>query len=370
MARSSKQHDLSKDEAGSGSADFTNGNTKSFAERLGASAAILTRQALLQPSGGAIAQTVGSLSTNTEKGESSSSSAASEESFSNSDMFSSRPSSMASDAKKIAISVETETSQKPTDTHQRDFSDSTPFDLDVFLSKPDLPLLGVPSSTALDDRPLALNQEEFEENVQKDNPESSSAQQGFEDYLSLSHGDENCSSASHSHLRNARSTLSKSPRKLIDSTDGAAVVDLLSKPSLYIDDEIEGQVPTSAEISDIDRQSKNPETAQREVRTSRKETMIERQLMPDFALTETGLKTIAQSIPRAAIDEAHNAELGPWLEILNSYQDEVWGDMLPLVQQAREELAMTGDSKNALDDKPAVRRLKMLLSHLAPHKNT
>lgn len=366
MARSSKQHDLSKDEAGSGSADFTNGNTKTFAERLGASAAILTRQALLQPSGGAIAQTMGSLSTNTEKGEASSSSAASEESFSNSDMFSSRPSSMASDVKQMAISVDTETSQKPTDTRQRDFSGSTPFDLDVFWSKPDLPWLGVPSPTALDDGPLALKQEEFVTNIQKNNPESSSAQQGFEDYPSLSHGDENCSSASHSHLRNARSTIGKSPRNLINSTDGAAVVDLLSKPSLYIEDEIEGQVPTSAGLSDIDRQSKYPETARSEVRTSRKDTMIERGLIPDFALTETDLKTIAQSIPRA-IDEAHNAELRPWLEILNSYQDEVWGDMLPLVRQAREELAMTGDSKNGLDDKPAVRRLRMLLSHLAPH---
>ncbi|SLM40700.1 hypothetical protein LPUS_11540 [Lasallia pustulata] len=57
--------------------------------------------------------------------------------------------------------------------------------------------------------------------------------------------------------------------------------------------------------------------------------------------------------------------LGPWTEVLSKYQDHVWGDMLPLVQQAREEIkeAKSG-AGGALRDHPAVNRLRMILGHL------
>ena len=57
--------------------------------------------------------------------------------------------------------------------------------------------------------------------------------------------------------------------------------------------------------------------------------------------------------------------LDPWTEVLTKYQDHVWGDMLPLVQQAREEIkeAKSG-AEGALRDHPAVNRLRMILAHL------
>ena len=359
MSRYSKQHGLSKDKAGSGSTDSTNNDTKTFAERLGASAATLTRQALLQPSGAAMAQTMGSLSMNTEKGESSSSSAASEESFSNTNTFRSRPSP------EMATGFGIEFSQEPTDTHRRNLTDSAPFNLGA----PDLPMLGISSSTAFDDGPLTLKQTESEVNIQKNSPQSGQAQQGFEISPIISHDDEVPSSASYSPIESTRGALDKGSRSLIDSMDGAAVVDLLSTPSLSVNDEIEDQALTSAGMPDMYRQSKYSETGQREVSPGRNDTGTERQLIPDFGLTGIDLKSITQAMPRA-VDQAHNPELQPWLEILNSYQDEVWGGMLPLVRQAREELAMASDNKNPLVDKRAVRRLRMLLSHLAHPQNT
>lgn len=371
MSRHSKQHDLSKDKAGSASASTKsmNNDTKTFVERLGASAATLTRQALLQPSGAAIAQTMGSLSMNTEKGESSSSSAASEELFSNTDTLSSRPSSMASDAKKIATSSRTDTFQERTETNESDLSDSAPFDLDAFLSEPDRPKLEVSSSTGFDEGPLALKRKECDGNIRKGSPQSSNAHQGFESYRRPSHDNTICSFASQSYLGSAQSAHHKDLRNMIDSTDGAAVVDLLSKPGLLIDDDIEDHVPTLARSSDIYRQSKYSETGPTGISADRNGTQIERRLIPNLGLTRIDLKTIAQAMPRAA-DEAHKAELQPWLEILNSYQDEVWGDILPLVRQAREELAITSDDENARVDKSAVMRLRMILSHLAPPQNT
>ena len=57
--------------------------------------------------------------------------------------------------------------------------------------------------------------------------------------------------------------------------------------------------------------------------------------------------------------------LEPWTEVLTRYQDDVWGDMLPLVQQAREEIKEAKSGvEGVLRDHPAVRRLGMILGHL------
>ncbi|KAI4134971.1 MAG: hypothetical protein LQ347_001083 [Umbilicaria vellea] len=57
--------------------------------------------------------------------------------------------------------------------------------------------------------------------------------------------------------------------------------------------------------------------------------------------------------------------LDSWMDVLTSYQDEVWGDMLPLVQQAREEIQGAPSGANGtLQDHPAVNRLRMVLGHL------
>lgn len=61
-----------------------------------------------------------------------------------------------------------------------------------------------------------------------------------------------------------------------------------------------------------------------------------------------------------------NFEIEPWLEILTRYHDDVWGDITPYVNAAREE----ANSLRNVDDNqqprnyPAIRRLAMVVSHL------
>ena len=63
--------------------------------------------------------------------------------------------------------------------------------------------------------------------------------------------------------------------------------------------------------------------------------------------------------------EAEEAHLSQWLNVLNRYQDEVWGDILPLVREARKEIERAKNSNaDELRDGPAVRRLAMVLAHL------
>lgn len=59
------------------------------------------------------------------------------------------------------------------------------------------------------------------------------------------------------------------------------------------------------------------------------------------------------------------AHLLQWLDVLNRYQDEVWGDILPLVQDARKEIEQAKNrNDNEVHEGPAVRRLGMVFAHL------
>ena len=55
--------------------------------------------------------------------------------------------------------------------------------------------------------------------------------------------------------------------------------------------------------------------------------------------------------------------LNDWLGVLNSYTDEVWGDMLPVVRETRAHLEEVKAGTTAIDNK-AVARLKMIMGHL------
>ncbi|KAL8683023.1 MAG: hypothetical protein Q9186_001018 [Xanthomendoza sp. 1 TL-2023] len=55
----------------------------------------------------------------------------------------------------------------------------------------------------------------------------------------------------------------------------------------------------------------------------------------------------------------------PWIDILTTYHDEVWGDALPLVEAARKEVNAIHNRKYDFSkDCPAIRRLAMLLGHI------
>lgn len=58
-------------------------------------------------------------------------------------------------------------------------------------------------------------------------------------------------------------------------------------------------------------------------------------------------------------------DIRPWLDILSRYQDEVWGDILPLVQEARKEVKIANEGgKSPHNGTSALRRLAMVLGHV------
>jgi len=63
--------------------------------------------------------------------------------------------------------------------------------------------------------------------------------------------------------------------------------------------------------------------------------------------------------------EGIEAHLSQWLDVLNRYQDEVWGDMLPLVQDVKAEIEQAKNSNaDEVHEGPAIRRLAMVFAHL------
>ena len=58
-------------------------------------------------------------------------------------------------------------------------------------------------------------------------------------------------------------------------------------------------------------------------------------------------------------------DIKPWLDILSRYQDEVWGDILPLVQEVRKEAKIANEGGKPLHNgASALRRLAMVLGHV------
>lgn len=53
-----------------------------------------------------------------------------------------------------------------------------------------------------------------------------------------------------------------------------------------------------------------------------------------------------------------------WEGVLTRYTDEVWGGLLPLVKQARQEMDEMGDDGNVKEKPTALRRLEAILGHL------
>ena len=97
------------------------------------------------------------------------------------------------------------------------------------------------------------------------------------------------------------------------------------------------------------------------------------ELIPDFGTSEPtlmleNLDESQRELLRADLSEYREGVTRPWFGILDKYHDEVWGDMLPLVQEAREEVRKAkesgGPSSRDIEEGAAVQRLKMVLQHL------
>ena len=152
---------------------------------------------------------------------------------------------------------------------------------------------------------------------------------------------------------------------IASSNDGAAVVALLSSPTFYIEDE-----PTNDwDIPAIDKGKPNlgsqPKKQQAYDGTDPPAPSNPLDLMPDFDSSWDPAVPFPSGFQGTRFLDPAFGNIQPWIDILNRYHDEVWGDMLPLVREAREEIKTANSSpEGVLQDRPALRRLGMLLKHL------
>lgn len=188
------------------------------------------------------------------------------------------------------------------------------------------------------------------------------------------------------------------------SEDGAAVVSLLSDPGFSVDDPSayhdmydHDSAATDPLISRLSSQERDMLTR---IKTQLPQPPLHRapaptnplNLLPNFdqsssitngrsgshasttskakrgCLTITGgsirVRSSGQTSSRM-VSELGKANLSQWLDVLNRYQDEVWGDMAPLVKDARKEIERAINSKSdESHEGPAIRRLAMVFAHL------
>ena len=143
-------------------------------------------------------------------------------------------------------------------------------------------------------------------------------------------------------------------------SDGAAVVALLSDPAFTVDEE-----PSSTLEPETDgAEGRSQERLQTGKGLAGSVAILHPSsplsLVPDFGTPRN---------PRDAVSKNRLGEIQPWIDILDRYHDEVWGEMLPLVKEAREELNAATEKQTLPRDGPAIRRLKMVLQHLGDPKN-
>lgn len=156
-----------------------------------------------------------------------------------------------------------------------------------------------------------------------------------------------------------------------EDNDGIAVVALLSDPAFTMDEE-----PNSTlDMEKARGEEQNFERLQRRKGPARFVDALRSSnhldLVPDFRapwdLSNASLATQKGIHERGHLLFSKLGDVQPWIDI-DRYHDEVWGDMLPLVHEAREELKAANENQSCLQDGPAIRRLKMVLQHLDnPH---
>lgn len=153
-----------------------------------------------------------------------------------------------------------------------------------------------------------------------------------------------------------------------DPADGAAVVALLSDPSFCIDD-----LPSSPSVSDDSGYGShaNNDLAQSiipKASSNPVEPLSTLSLVPDLGkhstincVEEAGGYLISKT-------EQHDSDfdLQPWIDMLTTYHEEVWGNLSPLVQDAVKEANVIRDGDHdRRQECPAIRRLAMVVGHIS-----
>ena len=335
------------------SAEMATSATTQLSERIGMSTRALLRDTILQPFPQSTLDTLASISSGMEKGDSSSSVG----STSPAEASNWRSSSASCDQNHFPSQVPNETFRTSATHHDAQIACSDPFNLHDFLTSPSAPSL---RSVEAPFHSRGVNQFEgndYPKNGHNEGCLNADAQRSVTDYATASDNSQTYRAAWQHD--NTRSTIDagKGPCDY----DGAEVVDLLSVPGSCLDEvPVDEGYCTQFERLDSNSQSY---TAQSGKAVHPDAVVKELQLIPSLGSSSAAFEMMIASMPD--VDEySQDIDPQPWLKILDSYHDEVWGDILPLVQEARKEAKPTTDGKWKLEDKPALRRLQMILKHL------
>ena len=166
-------------------------------------------------------------------------------------------------------------------------------------------------------------------------------------------------------LHRNRKTYGPEVEPATGSNDGAAVVALLSDPAFDVDEEPRDNWAVPKTDKRKAKLASQPVEQQLYDSTDPVVPVNPLDLIPDFNTSWSPMAHSSNFYEGNSSSDPTFGDLQPWTDILNRYHDEVWGDMLPLVKEAREELKSTNSSpEDTLHDRPALRRLGMLLKHL------
>ena len=156
------------------------------------------------------------------------------------------------------------------------------------------------------------------------------------------------------------------------SNDGAAVVALLLDPALAADEE-----PSSTlDLETSGGEGRSYERLQLGKGLAKFVDILHLRnpldLVPDFGAPRGpshAFSATHKDIDENYVLESNFGEVQPWIDILERYHGEVWGEMLPLIEEDREELKAESEKQTYLQDGHAIRRLTMVLQHLGSPKN-
>ena len=170
------------------------------------------------------------------------------------------------------------------------------------------------------------------------------------------------------HARKTWATRDENQNFTDQDNDGAAVIALLSDTSFAVDEEPSSILDSDSDVAEGPNSPRLRTTAWPAPSACVPLPLKPFDLIPDFGCPgnlDHAFSAFQKVIhERGHFLESEFGQLQPWVNILDRYHDEVWGEMLPLVQEAREELETVQEKQPGFKEDCAIRRLKMVLQHL------
>ena len=330
--------------------------TRPLSERIGTSTRALLRDTILQSSPHSTLDTLASISSGMQKGDSSSSAG----STSPTGASSWRSKSASCDQTRFPCQLPNETFRSSATQHDAQTTCSDSFSFDHFLAsqfEPPLSSVEAPFNSRGTNR---LDGNDCPINGHNEHFLNADAQRSLTEHATASNNNQTYQWHSEAwQYDNTPSTIDPGEDRCY--YDGAEVVALLSAPGSCLDEvPVDNEHRTQPESLD-----RHPQfyTAQQGEIIHPAAVANELQLVPNLGSNSAAFEMMIASIPHVH-EYSQDIDLQPWLKILDRYHDEVWGNILPLVQEARQEAKPAKDGRWKLEDKPALRRLQMLLKHL------